>query len=105
LFPVTGFLPSHAVGIISLVVLAAALFALYAQRLAGKWRWIYVTTAVAALYFNVFVLVAQAFQKLGFLHALAPTGSEPPFAVAQAIVLLVFIFLGYRATKHFQPVL
>ncbi len=103
MFPFNGLLPSHIVGAISLVVLAIALAALYAFRLEGAWRWVYVVTAVIALYFNVFVGVVQAFQKFGFLHALAPTQSEPPFAVAQLIVLGLFILLGYLAVRRFHP--
>jgi hypothetical protein len=81
-FPRDHFLPSHVVGILSLIALAVAIGAFYVFHLAGVWRWLYVVAATIALYFNVFVLVAQAFQKLSFLHALAPTQSEPPFAVA-----------------------
>jgi hypothetical protein len=104
LFPFSQLLPSHIVGAISLVVLALALVALYAFRLGGAWRWVYVVTAVLALYLNVFVGVVQAFQKLAFLHALAPTQSEPPFAVAQAIVLAAFVLLGFLAVRRFHPV-
>jgi hypothetical protein len=102
-FPFTQLLPSHIVGIISLVVLAIAVLARYPLHLAGSWRWIYVIGAVLALYFNVFVLVAQAFQKLSALRALAPTQSEPPFAIAQGVVLLVFVVLGFLAAKKFHP--
>ncbi len=102
-FPVAGFMPSHAVGIISLVVLAAALVALYVQRLAGSWRWIYVVGAVVALYLNVFVAVVQAFRKLSFLEPLAPTQSEPPFLVAQLVVMAIFIVLGILAVRRFHP--
>jgi hypothetical protein len=102
-FPVTGFLPSHAVGILSLVFLAAALLAFYVYRLAGAWRWIYVVGAVVALYFNVFVGVVQAFRKVSFLEPLAPTQSEPPFLVAQLVVMAVFIVLGVLAVRKFHP--
>ena len=103
LFPFTKLLPSHIVGIISLVVLAIALAARYLFRLKDSWRWIYVVTALMALYLNTFVLVAQAFLKVPALKALAPTGSEPPFLVAQAIVLVFFIYVGTRATMRFRP--
>jgi hypothetical protein len=103
MFPFNTLLPSHVVGGISLVVLAIALAALYAFHLDGAWRWVYAVTAVAALYFNVFVGVAQAFQKVAFLHALAPTQSEPPFAIAQLIVLALFVWLGYLAVRRFHP--
>jgi hypothetical protein len=103
MFPFNGLLPSHVVGAISLVVLAVALIALYLFRLEGAWRWIYVVTAVIALYFNVFVGVVQAFQKSAILHALAPTQSEPPFAIAQLVVLALFVWLGYLAVRRFHP--
>jgi hypothetical protein len=103
MFPFNGLLPSHLVGAISLVVLAAALLALYAFGLAGAWRWVYVAAALVALYLNVFVGVVQAFQKVGFLHALAPTQSEPPFAVAQLVVLAIFLALGLVALRRFHP--
>ena len=86
-----------------LVVLAVALAALYAFHLSGAWRSVYVITAVLALYLNVFVGVVQAFQKLPFLQALAPTQSEPPFAVAHLAVLAVFAVLGYLAVRRFHP--
>jgi len=98
-----GFDPARAVGVISLVLLALAVAALYVFRLAGAWRWIYVGSAIAALYLNVFVGVAQAFQKLPFLQPLAPTQSEPPFLVAQVAVLVIFVALGILAAIRFHP--
>ena len=103
LFPSKVFGPAHVVGVISLIVLAVALVALYAGQLAGMWRWIYAAMAVFALYLNVFVLVVQLFDKIAVLHQFAPTGAEPPFAVAQGAVLLLFLMLGYLAVKRFQP--
>src|SRR5262245_48188351 len=103
LFPFTKLLPSHVVGIISLVVLAAALLALYVFRLEGPWRWIYVATATLALYLNVFVAVVQAFQKLAFLQPLAPTQAEAPFIIAQGLVLALFAVLGAAAAIKFHP--
>ena len=102
-FPSDRILPSHIVGAISLVVLATALLALYARHLAGHWRWIYVVAATVALYLNVFVGVVQAFQKLPFLASLAPTQSEPPFLIAQCVVLAIFIVLGVMALRAFHP--
>ena len=102
-FPVDRVLPSHIVGAISLVVLAIALVALYGYRLARSWRWIYVVGAVIALYLNVFVLIAQGFQKVGFLNALAPTQSDPGFIIAQTVALVVFIVLDIRAVRSFHP--
>ena len=98
-----GFDPARALGIISLVLLAAAVLALYPRRLAGRWRWIYVVTAVAALYFNVFVGIVQAFGKLPALQALAPTQSEPPFVVAQVVALVAFVAIGWWAVRRFHP--
>jgi hypothetical protein len=102
LFPFHGFLPSHGVGILSLVVLAVALLARYKMRLAGPWRWVYVLCASVALYFNVFVLVIQLFLKVPALKALAPTQSEPPFVVAQVTVLALFVALTILGTTRFR---
>jgi hypothetical protein len=96
-------LPSHIVGVIALVVVAIGALALYTYKLRGFWRVVYVIAAVASLYFNVFVLVAQGFLKVPALHELAPTGAEPPFAIAQGIVLVVYIALGVMAVKRFKP--
>ena len=103
LFPFKGFTPAHAVGIVSLVVLAVALIALYAGNLIGPWRWVYVLTAAVALYLNVFVAVVQAFQKVGQLRVLAPTQSEPPFALAQGVALILFVLVGIVAIRQFRP--
>jgi hypothetical protein len=103
MFPFTSFGPPEIVGAISLIVLIVALLALYSFKLAGRWRWIYVATALFALYLNVFVGVVQTFQKVPFFNALAPTQKEPPFAIAQGIVLLAFLALGIAAAKKFHP--
>lgn len=95
--------PAKVIGVISLIFLAVAILALYSYRLAGSWRGIYVISAMVALYFNCFVLVVQSFQKISFLHALAPTQKEPPFAVAQAILLILFVGLGIAAFRRFRP--
>ena len=91
LFPFHRFLPSHGVGIVSLLVLAVAVLARYAFHLAGAWRRTYVVTAMIALYLNVFVLIAQAFQKVPALKAMAPTQSEPPFLVTQLVDMVLFV--------------
>ena len=106
MFPFTKLLPSHMIGILSLVLLVIACIALYGAKLSGAWRWIYVVTAMLALYFNVFVLVIQAFLKVGPLHALAPSvpPSEPPFAAVQGIVLVFFIIAIVGALRRFRPV-
>jgi hypothetical protein len=98
-----GFDAARAVGLISLVLLAAAVVAFYAFHLAGPWRWVYIVAAATALYLNVFVGVVQAFQKLPFLQVLAPTQSEPPFVVAQLVVLVAFVTLGALAVVRFHP--
>jgi len=102
LFPVEHLLPSHVVGIISLVVLAVAILARYALHLAHAWRWIYVVCAVLALYLNSFVAVVQSFLKVPALKALAPTQKEPPFLIAQLIVMAIFIVLGTFGVKKFH---
>jgi len=101
--PPFGFDPPRAIGILLLVLMAAAVLALYVFHLAGSWRWIYIVTAVASLYLNVFVAVVQSFQKLSFLQPLAPTQSEPPFVIAQVVVLVIFIVLGALAVVRFRP--
>ncbi len=101
-FPFTHLLPSHIVGAISLAALAMAIYARYAQRLAGGWRRTYVISAAIALYLNVFVLVVQMFEKVPALHALAPTQKEPPFAIAQLLVMIAFIVLTVMAAKRFR---
>src|SRR5262249_27710566 len=101
--PPFGLDPPRIVGIISLLLLAVAIAALYLFQLRGAWSWIYVATAVAALYLNCFVAVVQSFQKLSFLQPLAPTQSEPPFLVAQIVVLVAFVALGIVAARRFRP--
>jgi hypothetical protein len=98
-------LPSHMIGILSLLLLAIACVALYGQKLSGAWRWIYVLTALLSLYLNTFVLVIQSFLKIGPLHALAPSvpPSEPPFAILQGIVLVFFVIMIIGAIRRFRP--
>jgi len=102
-FHADSFGPPQVIGGISLAALAVALFALYGRSLAGFWRATYVASAMLSLYLNVFVAIVQAFQKLPFLEALAPTQSEPPFLVAQSIVLVAFVILGFLAVRRFRP--
>ncbi len=97
-----GVTPGHIVGALSLVALAVAVLALYRFNLRGAWATAYVVTCVAALYFNVFVGFAQAFQKIPEMKALAPTQAEPPFGLVQGGVLLLFLYLGRKALKGFQ---
>jgi hypothetical protein len=98
-----GFDPPRAIGILSLILLAIAVGAYYLFHLAGAWRWVYVVTAMTALYLNCFVLVFQGFLKVQALHDLAPTQSEPPFLIAQSAVLIVFVVLGFLAVRRFHP--
>jgi hypothetical protein len=102
-FPFDHVLPSHVVGALSLVVLLVAILGYYLYRLAGAWRWIYVVAALVALWFNVFVQIVQAFQKISFLQPLAPTQSEPAFQIAQGAALVVFIVIGILAVRKFHP--
>jgi hypothetical protein len=106
LFPFKHLLPSHIVGMISLLVLALAIFARYVGHLAEAWRWIYVVSAVLALYLNVFVAIVQAFLKVPALKAMAPRQTEPPFVLAQLLAMAVFFVLGIVAIKkfHAEPV-
>jgi hypothetical protein len=102
-FPFEKFLPSHALGIISLVVLAVALFARYSLHMDGAWRRVYVVGAVLALYLNVFVLIVQAFLKVPTLKSRAPTQSEPSFVLTQMVNLAVFVGVGIAAVIRFHP--
>jgi hypothetical protein len=102
MFPFEGFKPSYVVGGLSLVLLAIAIWARYSRRLQGGAPRTYIVTAALALYFNCFVAVIQAFAKVPALHALAPTQKEPPFLVAQLVVLALFIWLTILAAKRFH---
>ena len=101
-FPYRGFTPALAVGILSLLLLAVAIYALYVRKLAGIWQRTYLVTALTALYLNFFVLVAQLFQKTPALKELAPTQSEPPFGITQGLVLVVFVLLGIGTLRRFR---
>jgi hypothetical protein len=103
-FPNTKVTPGIVLGVLSLLVLAIAMFALYARHLSGVWRRTYVITAMIALYFNVFVLVAQLFEHVPAIHALAPTQTEAPFKIAQLLLLVVFAVLIGAAAKKFRTV-
>jgi hypothetical protein len=105
LFPFTVLLPSHKVGIISLVLLALVLLGQYVFKFAGAWRWIYAVTMGLAVYLNFFVLVTQLFLKVPALHALAPNAPdnpEPPFLIAQTVVLAIFVFLIWKSVRNFR---
>jgi hypothetical protein len=102
LFPFHGFTPAIGLGIVSTLVLAIGLAALYRFGLAGGWRRTYAITAVIALYLNMFVLVVQLFEKVPVLKELAPTQSEPPFQIAQLAVLVILGVLGVQAARKFR---
>lgn len=95
-----GVTPAFITGMVSTAILALLLVALYVKKLTGGWKRVYVVTAIASVYLNVFVLIVQLFLKVPALHALAPQGSEPPFAVMQGIALLAFVLAGYAALKR-----
>jgi hypothetical protein len=101
-FPAEHFMPCHALGIVSLLVLAVAILARYTFHLSGAWRSAYVISSVIALYLNVLVLVVQLFQKVPALHALAPTQSEPLFLVTQITVLALFVAIAISAAIRFR---
>jgi len=101
-FPFQKLTPGQIIGVISLAVLMVAILARYSLHLTGAWRRTYVIAVLVALYLNVFVAIVQAFEKIPALKALAPTQSEPPFLVAQLLVLAAFIAVGVLATKRFQ---
>lgn len=101
-FPFAGVTPAQIVGLLALAILAAVLLAAWRQRL-GHWRWIYAGGVVASLYLLCFVLVVQSFKHVPFLNPLAPTGSEPPFKVAQLVVLVLFVAVGFGAVRKFRP--
>jgi len=103
LFPFHGMTPAIVLGFITLPLLLLAAVAWYTGRLRGTWRVLYVLSALLVLYLDAFVAVVQSFMKIPALHALAPTGKEPPFAVAQGLVLLLFIVIGFLALKRFRP--
>ncbi len=105
MFPFNGVTPGIVIGVLSCVLLAAACIALYARHLAGVWRPIYVVTALASLYLNVFVLGVQSFLKIPVLHELAPGNppAGPAFAVVQGIVLVFFVVMIFRVWRRFKP--
>jgi len=102
-FPFHGFTPAIGLGIISLPFLALTIFARCSKHLAGAWRWIYAIGAVICLYFNLFVLVVQLFEKVPALHAMAPTQTESPFKLTQLVVLIVSTVLAIVAVIRFRP--
>ena len=102
LFPITRITPGIILGILSLLVLTPTLLARYVYRLRRGWRSTYVISAMVALYFNCFVAIVQAFEKIPALTAIAPTQKEAPFAIAQLALLILFVILGVLAVKKFH---
>lgn len=102
LFPFKKLLPSHILAVLSLIVLAIAIYAYYGAKLAGRWRSVYAITVIFAFYLNFFVLIVQAFLKVPALNALAPNQNEPPFLIAQTVALIAFGILGWLVTKRFK---
>jgi hypothetical protein len=100
-FPFKGFTPAYAFGVISLILLAVSYIALYRKSLKGAWRKAYLITALIALYLNTFVLIVQSFLKIPALRAIAPTQNEPPFAIAQSVLLILTIIVGFLAVRRF----
>lgn len=94
LFPVQHITPAHVLGVISLAVLAVSVYAYYREHLSNNWRTAYVVSAVTAQYLNFFVLVVQLFLKVPALKALAPTQTEPAFAISQLVALAAFTVVG-----------
>jgi hypothetical protein len=104
LFPFHGFTPGIGVGILSIVVLAVAVVAWNRSKMDRPWSRTFAVASIIALYFNVFVLVVQLFEKVPALRALAPGQSEPPFAITQLVVLLTFITLGVLSVRGYRRV-
>lgn len=102
MFPYNGFTPAIGVGILCILIFLPTIYAKYRTGLTGIWRLVYVVGSTALLYFNCFVLIVQSFLKVPPLHALAPTGNEPPFAIAQGVLLVVAIVLGFLAARRFR---
>lgn len=102
MFPYHGFTPAIAFGVLSMIVLGLAIYALRSRRLEGGWRKVYIITALIAQYLNTFVLIVQSFQKIPALKPLAPTQSEPPFAIAQGLLLVAFLWFGFATVKRFR---
>jgi hypothetical protein len=103
LYPFNGMTPGIVLGILSMIALILAIVALYVCKLVGAWRATYIVSVCVAFYFNFFVLVAQAFDKVPALHAIAPSQKSPGFGITQLAVLLIFILLTARAVKKFHP--
>jgi hypothetical protein len=105
LFPYNGVTPGIIVGIICVLIFVPTAFARYMFHMAGIWRPVFVVGALALLYFNCLVLIVQSFQKIPSLNALAPTGGEPPVTISQAVLLVIFLLVGFFSVRRFRPTL
>jgi len=94
--------PARILGVMELVIVVIAGLALYVGHLASAWRGVYIASIALAVYFNVVVTVTQAFMKIGFLHALAPTGKEPPLLITQLVMLGLFLVIAVIAFKRYR---
>ena len=103
LLPSSGITPAVVLGYLSIALMFVAFLAVNSFQLRGAWRWAYIVSAIIALYFNCFVATVQAFQKLPTLQPLAPTLSEPPFQIAQGVLLVVMTVLGFLSVRNFHP--
>ncbi len=103
LFPFKGITPGIIIGVLSVVVLLLASLSYYVMRLVGTWRARYVISAAVVLYFNVFVLIVQSFEKLPMLKAIAPTQASAPFGITQLCALGLIVLLTFLAFRRFQP--
>jgi hypothetical protein len=103
MFPISRFTPALGVGVVSPVICAPSVIILIHGRWSRTGRWIYAASVTISLYLNVFVTLAQSFQKIPALRDLAPAGTEPSFVVFQLLFLTVFLYLGWRAAKRFNP--
>ncbi|WP_044254416.1 hypothetical protein [Rhodopirellula sp. SWK7] len=102
-FPAERITPAHVVGVVSLLALGLAVYARYARRLQGKWLGLFVMSSIIAFYLNSFVLVVQLFQKIPALKAIAPTQTEPEFAITQSVLLIGFVVVAVLALRRFHP--
>jgi hypothetical protein len=102
-FPNKTITPGIILGVLSMIALLLALYAQNAKKLVGAWRAVYVVSVCVAFYFNMFVLVAQAFAKVPALKAAAPTMASPAFGIAQLVLLFIFVLLTIRAVKKYHP--
>ncbi len=98
-FPFIGFTPAFITGIVSAIVLIGTSVAQHGFHMKGRARDFYACGIVMSEYLLVFVAIAQTFLKIEFFNNLAPTLSEPPFAIAQVVGIAVFGIIGWNVIK------